>query len=118
MSYDISFKAKLEGIDRYLDLGYCEANITYNVREIITRSTGLPWNNCENNGYCKDIIPAIAGGLKELISNGSAYKQYEAANGWGTVKGTIHFFQDIINAWTNMMEDDEELCEIATFWIE
>lgn len=33
MSYDISFRVKVEGTDRYLDTGYCDANITWNVRE-------------------------------------------------------------------------------------
>ena len=42
MSYDISFKAKLDGLDEYVIVGDCDANITWNVREIITLSTGLP----------------------------------------------------------------------------
>lgn len=83
MSYDISFKVKVEGIDHYIDLDCCDANITWNVREIITRSTGLPWENEANNGLVKDIVPAIRNGLTELERNGDAYKQYEASNGWG-----------------------------------
>ena len=41
MSYDVTFKAKVEGTDCYVEVGDCDANITWNVREIITRSTGL-----------------------------------------------------------------------------
>ena len=59
MSYDISFMVKVEGVDRYVEVGDCGANITWNVREIITKSTGLKWNNCKNNGLCKDVIPYI-----------------------------------------------------------
>ena len=48
MSYDIKFKVKVEGVDAYVEVGDCTANITWNVREIITQSTGLKWNNEEN----------------------------------------------------------------------
>lgn len=118
MSYDISFKAKVEGLDRYVDVCYCDANITWNVRDIITRSTGLEWKNEANNGFCKDVIPEIEKGLLELRRNGAAYKQYEAKNGWGTVGGTINFFKRILDAWDRFVAYDEELANIATFWIE
>lgn len=118
MSYDISFRVKVEGTDRYLDTGYCDANITWNVREIITRSTGLPWENEANNGFVKDIIPSILSGLSELQRNGQEYKQYEASNGWGTVAGTIRFFLNILRAWEDLRQTDPELAEVATFWID
>lgn len=34
MSYDIAFRVKVEGIDYWLEPVDCEANITWNVREI------------------------------------------------------------------------------------
>ena len=117
MSYDISFKVKVEGIDHYIDLDCCDANITWNVREIITRSTGLPWENEANNGLVKDIVPAIRNGLTELERNGDAYKQYEASNGWGTVEGVIQIFREVLQSWGDLREDDPELAEVATFWI-
>ena len=82
MSYDIAFKVKVEGIDQYVPVGSCEANITWNVRKIIELSTGLPWLNEENNGFCKDVIPKIADGLAELHKNPGKYYPYEAKNGW------------------------------------
>ena len=78
MSYDIDFRVKVEGVDEYISVGDCDANITWNVRKIIELSTGLPWLNEENNGYCKDIIPCIAKGLYELRNNSEKYKPYEA----------------------------------------
>ena len=46
MSYDISFKVKVEGLeDRYVYVGECDANITWNLREMIEKSTGLEWLN-------------------------------------------------------------------------
>ena len=118
MSYDITFKVKVDGLDRYVPVGNCDANITWNVREIITRSTGLEWKNEANNGLCKDIIPHIAKGREELLHNGNEYKQYEAKNGWGTVSGVIRFFDDIISAWRDFLVWDEDLKDAATFWIE
>ena len=52
MSYDISFKVKVEGIDHYIDLECCEANITWNVREIITRSLGKRGKQRFGQGHC------------------------------------------------------------------
>lgn len=50
MSYDVAFKVKVEGVNAYVEVGDCNANITWNVRDIIRTSTGLPWKNEENNG--------------------------------------------------------------------
>lgn len=118
MSYDISFKVKVEGVDAWVRVGDCTANITWNVREIITRSTGLEWKNEENNGLCKDVIPKIEKGLEELRKNGIKYKKYEAKNGWGTVAGTKRFFATILDDWFTFMDEYPELVDVATFWIE
>ena len=61
MSYDISFKVRVADTDKFVTVGNCDANITWNVRKIIELSTGLPWLNEENNGYCVDIMPTIMG---------------------------------------------------------
>ena len=81
MSYDITFKVKVDGTDQYIPVGDCDANITWNVRKIIELSTGLPWLNGKNNGFCKDVIPKIADGLAELYKSPGKYKPYEAKNG-------------------------------------
>lgn len=118
MSYNIHFKVKAEGIDYYLDIGYCDANITWNVRKIIELSTGLPWINEENNGLCKDIIPCIENGLDELRRNPQKYLPYEAKNGWGTVEGTKRFFRRILDSWNNLLNGEgSEIADVVTFWI-
>lgn len=117
MSYDISFRVKVEGIDAWVDVGECGANITWNVRKIIELSTGLPWLNCENNGLCVDVIPKIADGYKELSLHPEKYKQYEAENGWGTVRGTRSFFKQILDDWGEFIRWHEELVPVVTFWI-
>lgn len=118
MSYNISFRVKVDGLDRWLDVGPCDANITWNVRKIIEKSTGLPWVNGANNGLCRDVIPCIQKGLHELLVYGYKYKEYEASNGWGTVEGTIGFFRRILDCWDRLIADDEQLAQIATFWID
>lgn len=118
MSYNISFKVKVEGLDYYVSVGNCEANITWNVRKMIEKSTGLPWINEANNGKCVDVIPSIEKGFWELYGYPEKYKKYEAKNGWGTVEGTMNFFETILKDWKQFKEWYPELAEIATFWIE
>lgn len=118
MSYDISFKVKVDRINAYVPVGNCEANTTWNVREMIEKSTGLPWENCANNGMCADVIPKILHGREELTLHPEKYKKYEAENGWGTVESTRRFFERIIEAWESLIRWNEELAQAATFWIE
>lgn len=119
MSYHIRFKVKVEGIDKYVEVGACEANTTWNVREMIRQSTDLEWMNCANNGLCKEIIPHIEQGYRELTHHPEKYIQYEAENGWGTVESTRRFFEMILDAWQDLQWwEDPEIAQVATFWIE
>lgn len=121
ISYDISFKVKVEGLeDTYVRVGECDANITWNVREMIIKSTGLEWKNEQSNGLCKDVIPYIANGYAELTKHPEKYKQYEAENGWGTVQGCKKFFAQIIHDWNAFCEDycTGKLVDVTYFWIE
>lgn len=118
MSYDVRFKVKVENCDRWVNVGDCDANITWNVREMIKKSTGLQWSNDADNGLCVDVIPAIEKGFRELTDNREKYKKYESPNGWGTVAGCRGFFERIIDAWKYLMIEDEGLARIAHFWIE
>ena len=121
MSYDINFKVKVEGLeDRYVEVGDCCANITYNLGTMIRKSTGLEWNNEANNGLCKDVMPKIYNGLAELINYPQKYKQYEAENGWGTISGCINFFTQLTNDWNAFCEDSwtKDLQDVTYFWIE
>ena len=120
MSYNISFRVKVEGLENeYVDVGECEANVTWNLREMIVKSTGLEWKNEENNGLCKDVIPKIADGLVELMKHPEKYKQYEPTNGWGTIEGCKRFFSNIIYSWATFCEDSWtcKLADVTYFWI-
>lgn len=117
MSYDIDFRVKVEGVNAFVSVGECEANTTWNVREMIVKSTGLPWLNEQNNGLCIDVIPKIRHGYKELLCFPHKYKKYESPNGWGTVDSTIQFFKRIIDDWEELVRYHEELVPVVTFWI-
>ena len=120
MSYDISYRVQCKDDPKlWADVGNCEANITYNLREMIQKSTGLEWKNEEDNGLVKDVIPFIIHGLEELERFPDKYKQYESPNGWGTVKGLKHFFAWVINDWTSYCEDysTENLADVTYFYI-
>lgn len=120
MSYDISFRVKVEGVDKWIPVGYCEANTTWNVREMIVKSTGLEWKNEDDNGLVKDIIPSIYKGMYELTNFPNKYKEYEAENGWGTIESTIKFFRTIIDDWEAFKSDyeTEDLVDVVHFWID
>lgn len=118
MNYDISFRVRAAHTDRFVEVGECQANVTWNVREIIELSTGLPWLNEKNNGLCIDIMPKIQQGLSELLKHPEKYKPYEAENDWGTVEDTIHFFQQILSDWSAYVgETDPEIVAVTTFWV-
>lgn len=120
MSYDISFKCRIHNTDRYVSVGECEANITWNLRDMIVNSTGLEWKNEKNNGLCKDVIPHIADGLAELMKHPNKYKKYEAENGWGTIEGCKRFFVRIIDDWNRFCNDSwtSDLQDATYFWID
>lgn len=120
MSYDISFRVKVEGVDKWIPVGYCEANTTWNVREMIVKSTGLEWKNEDDNGLVKDIIPSIYKGMYELTNFPNKYKEYEAENGWGTIESTIKFFRTIIDDWEAFKShyETEDLVDVVHFWID
>lgn len=118
MSYDISFKVKVYGTDEWVDVGG-DANITWNLRDMITESTGLEWENEADNGMCVDVIPKIQRGLSELWAHPTKYKKYEAENGWGTIDGCVMFFKQIIDEWEFFCQwKSEALINAVHFWIE
>ena len=118
MSYDISFRVQVHNTQSYINLNACDANTTWNLRNMIKESTGLEWINNQNNGFCEFIIPKIQQGLEELSKYPEKYKQYEDPDGWGTVAQCIHFFNWIINDWNDYVQrTDADVVKQTTFWI-
>ncbi len=118
MSYDVSFKVKVQGVDKWLEVGECCGNITYNLHDMIVQSTGLEWKNEQDNGLCIDVIPRIQVGYNNLMNHPEQYEKYESPNGWGTISGCRRFFGDLLRWWIDFEEDYPELVNVAHFWIE
>jgi len=97
MSYDISLKVKVEGVDKYVECAE-GGNTTWNVRTLIEKSSGWSIQNCDNNGTAEALGKLIEKGICELENNPEQYKQYEAPNGWGTVESTLHFYKYLLEA--------------------
>ena len=121
MSYNISFRVPIIGNDgkqRYYEFGNCcRSKLSWNLREMIQASTKLPWLRGENNGLCKDVVPLIEKGLMEIEAFPDLYEQYQAPNGWGTIKDCRDFFKDIIKSWARFKKYYPELSEVTIFWI-
>lgn len=120
MSYDISYRVQCkENPNLWVPIGENSANTTWNLREMICKSTGLEWKNEEDNGLVKEVIPNIIHGLEELTRFPEKYKQYESPNGWGTVNGCKSFFAQCIVDWNNFSEDyyTRDFVDIVHFWI-
>lgn len=86
MSYDIMLGVKVSGAENlYAVIAEPElSSPTYNLGEMFRKCTG--WNYEQGKWYkVSDVLPLIQHGIQELSLHPSAYKKYNAPNGWGTV---------------------------------
>lgn len=93
MSYDVSFKVKVEGVEKYIPVGECY-NYTFNVGTMIEEACGKrppTWDNMK----CSDLLPYLQKGIEELEKHPDEYKQYEPDNHWGSVEGAERFLQNV-----------------------
>ena len=97
MSYDISFKAKLEGVDQWVYVGPEWINHTSNTAAMIKEVCGS-YPSAWNGMRCSELLPALATGCKELRAYSQKYRQFEPENGWGTVETTLEFLDAIRKA--------------------
>jgi hypothetical protein len=116
MSYDIQFKAKVENTNECVHVGGT-ANITWNVRELIEKSSGWDIQNEDFNGLVKDLIPKIQHGLNELCQNPRKYTKYESPNGWGTIGGVINFYRTILKDWEDLQDYYAEIPQVALVYV-
>lgn len=117
MSYDVSIRLPVKGFeDKWVevaDLG----NITWNVRELIRQSRGWEIKNEDNNGGVLAWMKKIKHARRELWVSPEKYKQYESPNGWGTVGGTLQFYETCLDSASNWINDNEELLPAAVVWV-
>ena len=94
MSYDVSFKAKLEGTDQWARVGDDWINHTCNTSMMIKEVCGATpseWNGQK----CGHLYPIIMGGAAILKAKPEDYRKFEPDNKWGTVETTIKFLEKI-----------------------
>ena len=117
ISYDVSIRLPVKGLeDRFVevaDLG----NITWNVLELIRQSSGWDIKNEDDNGAVFPWIEMIEHGVDELTNHPEQYKQYESPNGWGTVEGTLRFYKDCRKYAHEWIADNEDLLSVAVIWV-
>ena len=106
MSYDLRVAVKVEGCDKYADIGEPEyANPTYNLRDMFVAC--MNWDYEQGKYYrCDEVLPKIVHGIVALIVNRSEYEKYSPANGWGSIDSAI---QDLESLRDCIYEEAEEI---------
>lgn len=97
MSYDVSFKAKLEGTDQWVFVGPQWINHTNNTAAMIKEVCGSYPSNWDNM-KCSELLPVLQNGVKLLRSHSQEYRKFEAKSGFGTVETTLEFLDSIRKA--------------------
>jgi len=92
--YNVSFKAKIEGVDVWANVG--DDWISYNTNtsamiKAVCGSYPSDWHGMS----CEKLSTILDGGISELKTYSEKYKQFESFNGHGTVEGTINFLMKI-----------------------
>ena len=117
MSYDVHIAVKVEGTDAYARLRHI-GNITWNVRELIKQSSGWEIKNEDQNGPLLPWLSLIQRGAKELRYHPERYRRWESPNGWGTVGGTLGFFETCLEGANDWIEDNKELLPAAVIYVD
>lgn len=117
ISYDVSIRLPIKGLDNmWLGVEWL-GNITWNVRELIKQSSGWDIKNGDNNGAVLPWLEMIEHGVDELTNHPEQYKQYESPNGWGTVEGTLRFYKDCREYAHEWIADNEKYLPVAIIWV-
>lgn len=117
ISYDVSIRLPVKGLeDKWVevaDLG----NITWNVRELIKQSSGWEIKNEDSNGSVLSWMGLIEDGILELESRPEEYEKYESPNGWGTIRGTLNFYHRCLDNASDWISWNEDLLPVAVIWV-
>ena len=90
MSYDVHFKAKLEGRNQWVYVGDPFISFTSNTASMIKEVCGSYPSHWDGK-KCADMYPVLMQGVVLLRDSPAQYRQFEAPNGWGTVEQTREF---------------------------
>lgn len=111
MSYDVTFKEKLEstdGTDRFAYVCDAYLNYTSNMGECIEDVCGLhpaDWNGMRAG----ELAPHLVDGITKLRGNPQKYRHYEPDNGWGSVETCASF---LIDVWDECLTHPRAIVEV------
>lgn len=94
MSYDVSFKAKLEGVDQWVYVGDNWINHTSDTAAMIKEVCGS-YPSQWNGKRCSEMYPVLMQGISLLVINPQRYKQFESPNSWGKIPQVIEFLTKV-----------------------
>lgn len=94
MSYDVSFKAKLEGVDQWVYVGDDWINHTTDAGAMIKEVCGS-YPSDWNGKSCEELLPILDKGIELLTKYSNRYRCFEPDNRWGSVESTITFLSRI-----------------------
>lgn len=94
MSYDIRVCAKVEGCNKYVNVGYPEYDTpTYNLGDMFVAC--MDWDFDQMEHYpAAFALDRIEHGIHELVFNRSKYEKYNPENGWGNLDLALRALQD------------------------
>ena len=92
MSYVLRVSVKVEGCDKYADIGYPEYDHpTYNLRDMFEAC--MNWDYSQGEYYpCAEYVSKIERGITELKFHRENYVKYNPSNGWGSIDSFIDLF--------------------------
>ena len=93
MSYDICFKYRIGMTDKYMTNYDDEFNMTYNVGNILRKSSGYDKWSGSLNVCVLELYKPFKKGLKELKNNVEKYRELEPSNGWGNCENVVSFYE-------------------------
>ena len=71
--------------------------ICWDIRDLVSISTGWTVLNQENLGSANEFVPVLEKGIFELTNNENFYSIFEAINGIGTIRETLLFYRDLLH---------------------
>lgn len=95
MSWDISLHIDTGGPDPacVYDCG----NMTYNVNSMYAKALNIEsFSDFLHGKICSELLPALAQGYSDMLTNPDAYRALTPENGWGNYESALEFLEAII----------------------
>lgn len=70
--------------------------ICWDIRDLVSVSTGWTVLNQENLGSANEFVPVLEKGIFELTNNEKSYSIFETIYGIGTIRETLLFYRDLL----------------------